>query len=69
MGRRKKCMSYDEEMVFLDDEIAKAEETLKGLKTRRKELAKVKEQEELGKLYEAIKESGKSVAEVISTLK
>lgn len=69
MARRKKNMTVEEEMAFLDSEIAKAEDALKVLKARRKELAKAKEQEELQKLYAAIKESGKSVADVISTLK
>lgn len=69
MARRKKNMTVEEEMIFLDSEIAKADEALKALKARRKELAKVKEQEELQTLYAAIKESGKSVADVISTLK
>lgn len=69
MARRKKNMTLEEEMAFLDGEITKAEDALKALKVRRKELAKAKEQEELQALYAAIKESGKSVADVISTLK
>ena len=56
MARRKKNMTYEEELTYLDSEISKTEETLKALKTRKKELA-------------AIKESGKSVADVISSLK
>lgn len=61
-------MTYAEEMVFLDNEIAKTEETLKQLKARRKELDKIKEQEDIKALYDAIKGSGKTVEEVISTL-
>ena len=68
MPRRKKNMTYAEEMAFLDNEIAKTEEVLKQLKTRRKELEKVKEQEDIIALYDAIKGSGKTVEEVISTL-
>ena len=64
MARRKKNMTYEEELTYLDSEISKTEETLKALKTRKKELAKVKEQADLQTLYAAIKESGKSVAEV-----
>ena len=45
MARRKKNMTYEEELTYLDSEISKTEETLKALKTRKKELAKVKEQE------------------------
>lgn len=69
MARRKKNMTYEEELTYLDSEISKMEETLKALKTRKKELAKVKEQADLQTLYAAIKESGKSVADVISSLK
>ncbi|MDO4291859.1 MAG: flagellar export protein FliJ [Eubacteriales bacterium] len=69
MARRKKNMSYDEEMTYLESEIGKAEEALKALKARKKELVKGKEQADLQTLYAAIKESGKSVADVISTLK
>jgi SMC interacting uncharacterized protein involved in chromosome segregation len=69
MARRKKNMTYEEELTYLDSEISKTEETLKALKTRKKELAKVKEQADLQTLYAAIKESGKSVADVISSLK
>ena len=68
MPRIKKNMPYAEEMVFLDNEIAKTEETLKQLKARRKELDKIKEQEDIKALYDAIKGSGKTVEEVISTL-
>ena len=69
MARRKKNMTHEEELTYLDSEISKTEETLKALKTRKKELAKVKEQADLQTLYAAIKESGKSVADVISSLK
>ncbi|MFR6366180.1 flagellar export protein FliJ [Gallintestinimicrobium sp.] len=69
MARRKKNMTYEEELTYLDSEISKTEETLKALKTRKKELTKVKEQADLQTLYAAIKESGKSVADVISSLK
>ena len=47
MARRKKNMTYEEELAYLDSEISKTEETLKALKTRKKELAKVKEQADL----------------------
>ena len=69
MARRKKNMTYEEELTYLDSEISKTEETLKAKKKKKKELAKVKEQADLQTLYAAIKESGKSVADVISSLK
>ena len=68
MPRRKKNMTYAKEMVFLDNAIEKTEETLKQLQNRRKELDKIKEQEDIKALYDAIKGSGKTVEEVISTL-
>lgn len=36
MARRKKNMTYEEELTYLDSEISKTEETLKALKTRKK---------------------------------
>ena len=41
-GKKKENMTYEEELAYLDSEISKTEETLKALKTRKKELAKVK---------------------------
>ena len=66
MARRKKNMTYEEELTYLDSEISKTEETLKALKTRKKELAKVKEQAVLQSLYAAFKASCYFVADLIS---
>lgn len=69
MPRRKKNLSFEEELQLLESEIAQAEDTLKQLKKRRREILQVKEEEDIKTLYVAIKESGKSIADVISTLK
>ena len=68
MARRKKNMTYEEELQFVENEISKNEEHLKKLKARKKELGQKKEEEDLKLLYEANKGSGKTVEEVISGL-
>lgn len=67
--RRKKSMTYEEELQYLDSEITAAEEKIKEMKARKKELAKEKEQQDLLKLSTAIKESGRSIEEVIALIK
>jgi hypothetical protein len=68
MARRKKNMTYEEELQYLDGEISKAEAELKALKNRRKEIMQAQEAEELKLLYDKIKASGKSVSEVLESL-
>lgn len=65
---RKKGLSIEENIAAIDEKIANAEEALKELKAQRKELAAQKEEAELKLLVEKIKESGKSLEEVIATL-
>ena len=69
MARRKKNMTWEEEMEFLTGEIATKEAEVKSMKARKKEIEKELEAAELQKLYAAIKESGKTVEDVISALK
>lgn len=68
MARRKKNMTWEEELEFLTGEIAAREAEIKSMKARRKEIEKELEAAELQKLYAAIKESGKTVEDVISAL-
>ncbi len=68
MARRKKNMTWEEEMEFLTGEIATKEAEVKSMKARKKEIEKELEAAELQKLYAAIKESGKTVEDVISAL-
>ena len=69
MARRKKNMTWEEELEFLTTEIAAWEAEIKSMKARKKEIEKELEAVELQKLYAAIKESGKTVEDVISSLK
>ncbi len=69
MARRKKNMTWEEELEFLTTEIAAREAEIKSMKARKKEIEKELEAAELQKLYAAIKESGKTVEDVISALK
>lgn len=69
MARRKKNMTWEEELEFLTTEIAAREAEIKSMKARKKEIEKELEAVELQKLYAAIKESGKTVEDVISSLK
>ncbi len=68
MARRKKNMTWEEELEFLTGEIAAREAEIKSMKARKKEIEKELEAAELQKLYAAIKESGKTVEDVISAL-
>ena len=68
MARRKKNMTWEEEMEFLTGEIATKEAEVKSMKARKKEIEKELEAAELQKLYAAIKESGKTVEDVILAL-
>lgn len=68
MARRKKNMTWEEELEFLTTEIAAREAEIKSMKARKKEIEKELEAAELQKLYAAIKESGKTVEDVISAL-
>ena len=68
MARRKKNMTWEEELEFLTTEITAREAEIKSMKARKKEIEKELEAADLQKLYAAIKESGKTVEDVISAL-
>ena len=68
-GRRKRNMTIEEELAYLEADISKKEEELKGMKARRKELTRMKEEAELKLLYEEIKASGKTVDEFLKLIK
>ena len=68
-GRRKRNMTIEEELAYLEADISKKEEELKGMKARRKELNRMKEEAELKLLYEEIKASGKTVDEFLKLIK
>lgn len=68
-GRRKKNMTIEEELAYLEADISQKEEELKGMKARRKELNQMKEEEDLKLLYEEIRASGKTVKEFMESMK
>lgn len=65
---RKKQMTLEEELVYLDQQIEKASETLDTLKKRRKEVVQLEEQKDLQTIYEKIQASGKTIDEVLAQL-
>ena len=69
MARRKRNMTLEEELAYLEEDISKREEELKAMKARMKELYKMKEEADLKLLYERIKASGKSVNEFLEAMK
>lgn len=65
---RGKAKSVDEKLAELRQSIAVAEENLKQLKAEEKRLSKDKEEADLKKLYELLKQNGVSVDEAINKL-
>lgn len=68
MAGRKRKMTIEEELAYLDQEIAKKEEELQALRDRKDEVAQMKEEAELKLLYEKIKASGKTVSEFLESI-
>ena len=68
-GRRKKNMTIEEELAYLEADISQKEEELKGMKARRKELNQMKEEADLKLLYEEIRTSGTTVKEFLESMK
>lgn len=68
-GKKRTALeSITEQLEQIDTQIQAQEEKLKGLEAKKKELLDLKKQQELENLYTQIKESGKSVEDVISIL-
>lgn len=68
-GRKKSPLqTWKEQISKIDDEIAKHEDKIKQLESRKKELLDLKKKQELNELYTKIKESGKTVDEVLKLL-
>ena len=68
MAGRKRKMAIEEELAYLDQEIAKKQEELQALRDRKDEVAQMKEEAELKLLYEKIKASGKTVSEFLESI-
>ena len=68
MAGRKRKMTIEEELAYLDQEIAKKGEELQALRDRKDEVVQMKEEAELKLLYEKIKAPGKTVSEFLESI-
>ena len=69
-GRKKKeILTVDQKIMKVEGEIQELNEALKAKKAELKALQKEKESEDKKVLLDAIKESGKSVDEILEMLK
>ena len=66
MARPRKPINYEEELIRIEAQITKYENTLKELKEERRLLCQQKEQDEISKLYDVYKASGLSLEEMIA---
>ena len=65
---RGKAKSIDEKLAEIRESISAAEDNLKQLKAEEKRLSKDKEEQDLKKLYEALKQKGVTAGEMLSKL-
>ena len=66
MARPRKPINYEEELIRIESQITKYENTLKELKEERRLLCQQKEQDEISKLYDVYKASGMYLEEMIA---
>lgn len=68
-GRKKKVyLSYEEQLIQIEEKIAKCSEEIKSLKAAKKDIEKKIKDADAEKLIAAVEESGKSIDEVINML-
>lgn len=68
-GRKKKVdLSYEDQLIQIEEKITKCSEEIKSLKTAKKEIEKKIKDANAEKLIAAVEESGKSIDEVINML-
>lgn len=68
MARPRKAPDFDEELMRIDSQIARWQNTIKELEAERRELLKQKEQAEMSKIYEVFKASGLSASEFLAAV-
>lgn len=68
MARGRKSYTPEEELELTITKIENLENELKKLKSRKKELEKSMIEQEMSGLYDAVKQSGKSVADIIAMI-
>lgn len=64
MARKKNNITLSEQILGLENEIEKTEQTLKDLKEKKKNLLEKKKQEDLEEIYRLMKENNTSVEEL-----
>lgn len=69
MARSRKAINFDEEIMKVDAQIIRCENTILELKEKRKTLMHEKEQQEISIIYDTIRSSGLSMDEVLSLIK
>lgn len=68
-GRKKKVdLSYEEQLIQIEEKIARCSEEIKSLKAVKKDIEKKIKDADAEKLIAAVEESGKSIDEVINML-
>lgn len=68
-GRKKKVdLSYEDQLIQIEEKITKCFEEIKSLKAAKKEIEKKIKDANAEKLIAAVEESGKSIDEVINML-
>ena len=68
-GRKKKVdLSYEEQLIQIEEKITKCSEEIKSLKPAKKDIEKKIKDANAEKLIAAVEESGKSIDEVINML-
>ena len=68
-GRKKKVdLSYEDQLIQIEEKITKCSEEIKSLKAVKKEIEKKIKDANAEKLIAAVEESGKSIDEVINML-
>ena len=69
MPRGKKSYTPAEELEMINSKITAAEEEIKQLKSRKKDLEKIIEESEIRGLYDLVRKSGKTIVEVMDMIK
>ena len=69
MARPKKARNFDEELMKIDAQITRHQNTILELQETRKQVVLEKQQAELSAVYQTISEAGMSVDQVISLIR
>lgn len=64
----KKQVNYEEELMKIDMQITRWQNTILELKERKKELEEEQKKSELSALYDAVKASGRSISSFIEEI-